>query len=104
MTKYLLVYRGGSMPEGKEAQEQSAAAWGQWFGGLGGALVDPGNPAFQSRSVSPDGTVSGVGPSSVSGYSIISADSLDAAVAHARSCPVLQVGASIEVVETPEMM
>ena len=35
-----------------------------------------------------------------SGYSIIKADSLDAAVAIAKGCPVLHAGATIQVAET----
>jgi hypothetical protein len=102
--KYLLVYRGGGMPEGEAAQEAVMAAWGEWFGRLGAAVADPGNPAFRSRSIAANGTVSSEGTSSVSGYSILTADDLDAAVDLAKGCPVLAAGASIEVVETPEMM
>ena len=32
------------------------------------------------------------------------ADNIDAAVALAKGCPVLQGGASVQVVETPDMM
>ena len=102
--KYLLVYRGGGMPEGEAAQQASLAAWGEWFGRLGAAVADPGNPASRSRSIASNGTVSAEGQPSVSGYSILSAGSLDAAVELAKGCPVLASGASIEVVETPEMM
>jgi hypothetical protein len=51
-----------------------------------------------------DGAVSGGGSSSLSGYSIISADSLDAAIALVKGCPVLSSGATIEVCETFEAM
>lgn len=102
--KYLLVYRGGGMPADEAAQAGATAAWGAWFARLGSALADPGNPASQSKSIASDGTVSGDGHPSISGYSIVSADSLDAAVELAKACPVLAVGASIEVVETPQMM
>jgi len=48
--------------------------------------------------------VSGDGHNSLSGYSIISADSLDAAIALAKGSPVLSGGATIEVCETFEAM
>ena len=41
---------------------------------------------------------------SASGYSIVTADSLDEAVDKAKGCPVLQGGASITVYETFEVM
>lgn len=104
MAKYLLVYRGGSMPEGKEAQDQVMGAWTAWFTAAGAAVVDPGNPTTTSRSVAANGTAGPEGPASLSGYTILSADSLDAAVAVAKGCPVLAGGASIEVIETFDVM
>ena len=104
MTNYLLLYRGGSMPETPEAETQVMAAWTAWFGQLGPALVDGGNPTSTGRSISPNGVEGNDGRPTVSGYSIISADSLDAAVALAKGCPVLQGGASIEVCETFAVM
>ena len=44
MANFLLTFHGGSMPETKEAQDQAMQAWTGWFGTLGDALVDGGNP------------------------------------------------------------
>jgi hypothetical protein len=104
MTKYLLAYRGGGMPETPEARAQVMAAWGAWFGQLGAAVADPGNPIGKAKTINAHGSVSGDGHSALSGYSIISADSLDAAIALAKGCPVLSSGATIEVCETFEAM
>jgi hypothetical protein len=104
MAKYLLAYRGGSMPETPEAQAQVMSAWTAWFEKLGAAVADPGNPTSAGRTIQPNGTVTGDGHPSLSGYSIISADSLDAAIGLAKGCPVLAGGASIEVCETFEAM
>ena len=103
MANYVLVYHGGSMPESPEEGVKVMAAWTEWFGHLGGALVDGGNPASATKTIAANGSVSddATGPS---GYSIIKADSLDAAVGLAKGCPVLQGGASIQVVETFEAM
>jgi len=99
MANYLLVYHGGSMPETQEAQTQVMQAWTAWFGTLGDALVDGGNPVSQVKRIAADGSV-GDTASGPTGYSVIKADSLDQAVALATGCPVLQGGASIEVAET----
>ena len=104
MANYLLVYRGGSMPERKEEQDQVMTAWTAWFGKLGGALVDGGNPASQTKVVSKDGSVSAGGPDSPTGYSIIKADDMDAAVNLAKGCPVFVGGATVDVVETFAVM
>jgi hypothetical protein len=101
MANYLLAYHGGGMPATEEERAQVMAAWGEWFGALGAGLVDGGNPVGQARTITGDGSVSdGGGANPVSGYSVIKADSMDAAVALARGCPLLQSGGSIEVCET----
>lgn len=107
MTKFVLFYRGGNMPETPEEQAQIMQAWNGWFGQLGSGLVDGGQPFTAGpKQVAADGTVSeGDGGAGGSGYSIIEAESLDAAVALAQACPVLQGGATIAVYETfPVMM
>ena len=104
MAKYLLTFRGGSMPQTPEEQNQVMTAWTNWFKELGPALADAGNPTSQGKTINADGSVSGDGRAAVSGYSIISADSLDAAIGLAKGCPVLQGGASIDVSETFEVM
>ena len=99
MANYVLVYHGGSMPETPEEGANVMKAWTDWFQTIGDALVDGGNPASRTKTIAANGSVSddATGPS---GYSIIKADSLDAAVGLAKGCPVLQGGASIQVVET----
>ncbi len=106
MANFVLLYSGGSMPESEAEQAAVMQAWGAWFGGLGSALVDGGNPFTpKAKSIANDGTVSDdpVG-TMASGYSIIKADSLDAAVEAAGRCPVLQSGAQITVYETFPVM
>jgi hypothetical protein len=104
MANYVLVYKGGRMPEGDAEREAAMAAWGGWFGTLGGSIVDAGNPFAVSASVATDKTVSSGGASGLSGYSILSADSLDAATESAKGCPHLEYGGSVEVYEIYPVM
>jgi hypothetical protein len=106
MANYLLLFSGGSMPETPAEQEAVMNAWTAWFGTLGSALADPGNPTTgNAKTIASNGTVSdGTGGATPSGYSIISADSLDEAVKLAKGCPVLQGGAKVMVVETFKVM
>jgi hypothetical protein len=101
MANYLLAYRGGSMAETDEEREKAMAAWGQWFGTLGPAIVDAGNPFAASSSV---GNGGGAAPSGLSGYSILTADSLTAATELAKGCPVLDAGGDVDVYETHPVM
>ncbi len=105
MAKYLMVYTGDATePASEEEGKAVMDAWWAFFGGLGEAVVDPGNPIGPSNAVAPDGTVSEGGPSGVTGYSVISADSLDAATEIAKACPHLAAGGTVEVYETFDVM
>ena len=106
MADFLLVYRGGSMPETEEERATVMDAWTAWFGELGGALKDGGNPFTPvSKTIASDGSVSDTDDSPpATGYSIITADSLDDALGLAKGCPVLQGGASVEIHETFPVM
>ena len=101
MANYLLVYHGGSRPESPEEGAKVMEAWTNWFSALGASVVDPGNPVSQVRTIANNGSVSDGGVNPSSGYSVVTADSLDAAVNLAKGCPILNGGrGSVEVAET----
>jgi len=105
MTKYVLVYKGtGEMPQSDEERERVMAAWGKWFGDLGSAVADAGNPFGASSTVGSDGNAGNGNSTGLTGYSILSADSLDRAVEMAKGCPILVAGGSVEVYETFDVM
>lgn len=104
MANYLLAYKGGSMAETDEERQAAMAAWGSWFGELGQAIVDPGNPFGPSATVTNGGNVSDGASSAITGYSVLSADSLAAASGLAKGSPVLDAGGSVEVYETVPVM
>ncbi len=101
MSNYLLLFIGGSEPQGEEELARYVQAWETWFATLGDRVVDEGN-AFTPRikSVTARGEVS-EGPvgARATGYAIISADSPDAAAEIARACPHLQADGEITVYE-----
>jgi hypothetical protein len=99
---YVLLYSGGKMPEGEAEQKAVMSEWEAWYGKIGAALVDGGNPFTpMSKTIASDGKVSD-GPvgSPSSGYSVIKANSLDEAVQMAKGCPVLKGGAKVSVYQT----
>jgi len=102
MAKYVLLYSGGSPGRTPAEQQQQMQAWGAWFGKLGKAVVDGGNPfSDKVKSVSSEGKVK-EGPTGerASGYSIVEAGSVDEAAEFAKGCPVLTTGGRITVYET----
>ena len=104
MAKYALVYHGGATPETEEDVAAVMAAWGAWMESLGEALTDPGNAFGKSTTVQSDGSTNpGGGANPATGYSLLEADSLEAAAALAAGCPIRDSGGSIEVAETIDM-
>jgi hypothetical protein len=106
MANFLLLYSGGSMPETEAQQAEVIKAWTAWYTALGEAVVDPGNPfTSMAKNIASSGMVSD-GPigTMATGYSVIKADSLDAAVKMSKNCPVIQGGGQITVYETFPVM
>ncbi|MGI9624415.1 MAG: hypothetical protein ACR2PK_16400 [Acidimicrobiales bacterium] len=103
MSKYVLTYHGGAgMPETETEINDMMAAWGAWFGEMGEALVDGGNPFGQARSIAGDGSVSDDGQG-LTGFSVIAARDIDSAVAIAKGCPILAGGGTVAVNEALDM-
>lgn len=90
MTNFVLIYTAGSVPESDEE--------------MGAAIVNVGNPFDHSRHVGQDGT--GDGPVSAppaTGYTIISAEALDAAVHAVQGHPHINHDGQVSVYETFQM-
>ena len=104
MAKYLFVYHGGSAPTNPAEIKKVMDAWGAWFGSMGAAVIDGGNPVGKSSTVKSDGSlVAGGGANPSSGYSLIEAASLKDVHKLAKACPILKAGGSIEIAETLDM-
>ncbi len=104
MASYVFAYRGGGMAQTDAEREAAMAAWGGWFVSLGSAVVDAGNPFGPSATVGTGGSSADGAPSGLTGYSVVSADSLAAASELAGGCPVIASGGSVEVYETVPVM
>jgi hypothetical protein len=93
MAEFIFAYRS---PEGSAPGDSATAnAWRTWFAGMGTALHDMGKPVFSRATVgatSADGTQLG-------GYSVVTAQNLDEALALAKGCPALASGGGVEVGE-----
>jgi len=104
MAKYLFVYHGGKNAESEAELAESLDAWGSWFGSMGAAVIDGGNPVGKSSTINSDGSVvNDGGANPASGYSLIEASDLDDAISKARGCPILNVDGSIEIAEAIDM-
>jgi hypothetical protein len=104
MAKYLFVYHGGKHASNAADAKAQMDAWGAWFGGLGAAVIDGGNPVDKSSTVRPDGSlVEGGGANPATGYSLIEASSIEDAHRKAKGCPLLKAGGTIEIAKAMDM-
>ena len=98
MANFIFAYHGGKKPETPEESAQIMAQWNTWLDSLGDAVINPGTPVGGSKIVSAGGIAGHGGANPLSGFSIISATDMDAALAIAQSCPHVDYG-TIEVAE-----
>jgi hypothetical protein len=104
MANYLFAYSGGKGVATDEAERNAQyAQWAQWFRELGSAVVEAGAAMGTAKTIGAGGSVSDGGSRSLTGYSIVSADSLDSAVELAKGCPVLEIGGAVDVYEAIAM-
>ncbi len=104
MPDFVFAYHGGGMPETPEEGAKVMARWQAWMGGMGEALVNPGAPVGMSSTVSADGVVDNGGANPLSGFTVVKADSIEAACEMAKGCPMVEDGnGSVEVAQVHEM-
>ena len=100
MAGFVFAYSGG---EGVSADEAERAAqyarWERWFEDLGAGVLEAGAATGAGRTIGSGRSVTEGGSLGLPGYSIVAADSLDAAVELAKGCPVDEVGGAVDVYE-----
>lgn len=103
MPEYIIAYRGKQQkPASPEEGAKSMAKWQAWIGDLGAAAINPGTPLGKSWLVSSDGVSDDAGPHALTGYTIVAADDIEAALEIAKDCPYLEMG-SVEVAQIMKM-
>ena len=102
MPNFVLAYHGGKKPDSPEEGAKEMAKWHEWLAGLGDAVVDPGTPVGKSKTVSAAGVTDDGGSNPLSGFTILKADDMDAALEMAKACPFVQM-VTIEVAQVMEM-
>ena len=85
MKKFIFLYKGFVTPTPEIGQ-----SWMEWFSQVGDSMADSGNPMTGGVEVSPDRVISlELGPDSFTGYSIINAESVEAAIELAKTNPMI---------------
>jgi hypothetical protein len=90
MATFVLTYRA---PENYTVgSPQARAAWTDWFEAIGAHIADIGKPVVETSGLGNIGAGTKLG-----GYSIITADDLEAAVGLAKGCPFIDLNGGVEV-------
>src|SRR5262245_49836172 len=97
MGNYVLSLRA---PKGRVPSAEEEAGWMRWFEKIGGQIVDIGQVKRDTNGYFVT-EVGGASPDVLAGWIVISAESMDAAVAVAGDCPMLLQGGSVEVGAMP---
>ena len=90
MSQFIYLYRGPATPMEDFTPEQGAevmAAWNTWMEAAGSAIVAVGNPFGARTAIADDGKTRDAGD--LNGYSIVEADDREAALALARTNPMI---------------
>ena len=103
MPDYMITYLGGNKPSSQEEGKQHFSKYMKWLSSLGESALSPANPLKDTSTVNPDGSVTAGGTTTMSGFTIIRADSMEAAMSVAKTCPFLDIGGSLEVSELVPM-
>jgi len=92
MPTFVFTYRA---PKGYVRTPETGLAWREWFDGMTDQVVDLGQPAISPTGVGNRSSES----TELAGYSLISADDLEGALAAAQGCPFLGLDGGVEVAE-----
>jgi len=103
MKQFVLVYLGGNQPSSPEEASKHFDKYMAWLSSLGDSVVIPTIPLKDTTTVDSDRTIREGGSSAMSGFSIIKADTMEAALTIAQNCPFLEIGGSLEVSEMMQM-
>jgi len=105
MPRFMMVYKGEATDMSNMTEEEAGAVmakWAVWIEDVGPALADIGTPLGPGFSLVDDGTTGT--PVSLTGYSIVEADDMDAAVQLADGHPYLSEGKGDYAIDLYEMM
>jgi hypothetical protein len=107
MARFIVLYRAPQEVAQRfatatpEQAQVGVRLWTEWFQQLGPALVDPGRPLGNARTVTRDGVTTA--PTEVIGMNILQAGSMEDALAMVRDHHHLQWAESCEITVLEEM-
>ena len=104
MPQFIFTYHEGKKSETPEEDQEGLEAWKKWASSLGAALVNPGTPVGATKVLTKDGVSDNPSPHPIMGFSVIEAESMDAALELLKDCPHMHMfEGTLEVSEMMQM-
>ncbi|NKB76000.1 MAG: hypothetical protein GKR96_02890 [Gammaproteobacteria bacterium] len=103
MNRYMMTYLGGNQPATPEEGKAHFEKYRTWLSSLGEAVLVPAAPLKNPTTVNPDGSLTEGSTTSMSGYTIVKAETMEEVLAMGKACPFLEIGGSLEISELMEM-
>lgn len=103
MAKFMLVYLGGEQPSNPEEGKKHFEEYRAWLQSLGDSVISAANPLKDTHVIASDGKAQEGSSTMMSGFSVLEAPTIEAAVLMSESCPFLKIGGTLEVSELIEM-
>ena len=98
MPNYVVAYQDGRKPETLEETAEFIVRCESWVAKLGEKVVTPPTRLRNSKVIQSDGEVTEPGRERLTGFSVITAESMEDALEIAKQCPHLEIG-TVEVAE-----
>jgi len=96
--RYMFLYYGAA-PDSDEQRDAGMKEMADWYGELGSAIVDGGNPFTSAKTVGSNGVKDGPMGEMATGYTIVEAPDLESATSLAEGCPLVSHGREIQLLE-----
>ena len=103
MENFMIAYHGGNQPSSKEEGMVQMEKWKTWIKGLGENVINSGTPLMGTKIVTSNDVQDENDPNAMKGFSVVKAESMEAAVGIAKSDPVLDNGGTIRGSKMMEM-
>ena len=95
MPRFLFSYR---VPQNYQPSAETRKAWEAWFESLDSNLADVGRGVLATRTTGCLDAGTRLG-----GYSVVTAEAMEAAGELAEGCPALRLGGGVEIGAIPEI-
>lgn len=102
MAQFAFLYLGEPQIDDPDEAKAHQQCWFDYISGLGDAVVTPGMPMSPATRITTDGIAPAPTEGRLTGLTVVEAESMDAAVEMAKTCPFVDVG-TVDVVQIYQM-